>query len=61
MSKQRIINEIPPAAVVREQLGDALREVAILRRMLRLAEKAEERRNTRPANKQVSESEAAHA
>jgi hypothetical protein len=40
-----IIDVIPDPAVVRNRLGDALREVQMLRRLLRLADLAEKYRN----------------
>jgi hypothetical protein len=47
--KRRVLDTIPPPAVVRDQLGRALREVSLLRRILRLAEKAEQYRTLRPS------------
>lgn len=38
------ICDIPPASKVREQLSERLREVDLLRRLLRLAERAEKAR-----------------
>jgi hypothetical protein len=43
-----VLDTIPPPTVVRDQLGRALREVSLLRRILRLAEKAEQYRSLRP-------------
>jgi hypothetical protein len=37
-----LVENMPPVAEVRDRLGDALREVTLLRRLLRIAERAEE-------------------
>lgn len=39
-----VIEDIPPVVVVHERLGRALREVSMLRSLLRLAKRAEESR-----------------
>jgi hypothetical protein len=38
---RRLVELIPPPQSVRDRLGDALREVQLLRRLLRLADLAE--------------------
>jgi hypothetical protein len=40
-----LIDTLPTPAAVRDQLGDALREVELLRRLLRLADTAERYRS----------------
>ena len=40
-SETRASQQIPPAPVVREQLANAMREVDLLRRILRVAERVE--------------------
>jgi hypothetical protein len=52
-----VVESLPPANEVRRRLGDALREVQILRGLLRLAERAE---RYRERDREVAE-EAAHA
>ena len=39
-----LLESLPPPHVVRDRLGDALREVELLRSLLRIAEKAEDYR-----------------
>ena len=41
MQPERLIDLIPTPATVQDRLGDALREVQLLRRLLRLADLAE--------------------
>ncbi len=43
-SSPLLIDLIPPRQLVLDRLGDALREVELLRRLLRLADRAEEYR-----------------
>ena len=45
MNDQPLIQSLPPPAVVRDQLANALREVELLRRLLRLSERAEQYRH----------------
>jgi hypothetical protein len=54
-----LIDCLPQPAQVRSRLGDALREVELLRRLLRLSERAEEFRRS-DCHRQVPR-EAAHA
>ena len=44
MLKRPIIHSLPAPAAVRNRLGDALREVELLRKLLRLSERAAEYR-----------------
>jgi hypothetical protein len=53
-----IIDVLPPPGLVRDRLGDALREVELLRRLLQLSTRAEEyRTKARP----VKDTVVAHA
>jgi hypothetical protein len=44
MDAKPLIESLPPPEQVRERLGDALREVELLRKLLRLSQRAEEYR-----------------
>ena len=43
-TEKSLVESLPPPEVVRDRLGDALREVELLRGLLKLAEKAAEYR-----------------
>ena len=42
---KQLVENVPPTVAVRDRLGDALREVRLLRQLLRLAETAERYRS----------------
>ncbi len=44
MYDRSLVHALPHPKLVRDRLGDALREVELLRRLLRVAERAEEYR-----------------
>jgi hypothetical protein len=43
-AERSLVDSMPPPQVVRDRLGDALREVELLRGLLRIAEKADDYR-----------------
>jgi hypothetical protein len=52
--EQPLLRSLPPPSQVRDRLGDALREVELLRYLLRLSERAEQYREAdRHLNKEV--------
>jgi hypothetical protein len=51
-SAKRLTDELPQPHVVRERLVEAMREVSVLRQLLRVAEKAERLRLDRAPSEQ---------
>lgn len=45
--RAKLLNQVPPPAVVREKLSDAMRDVRLLRHLLRVAEKVDRERRQR--------------
>lgn len=46
------LDQLPPPPLIHERMGRLYRELALLRRLLRLSQAAREERATEPANRQ---------